>query len=564
MTILLVVLLSFHAIYATKMFMAYYDAAIANYDKSAYDLTGKWLTYSGGVPIKNGLNFPTDNSYWRSSVDSFVSIETSWYDSATIMVAINSESCNKGYFLIWLWADSDGETPRCGLGCVKASTTMEFEFVCISKNSQREASTFKVQGYPNIPTVYSLGFTNNDGKIGMNLFVKPKGMSTLQYTYISRYINYDDFFEDTKLSFKSVMGNLYYLAFIAESIDTPTFEKFSLGGNPDTEGINCPDCIGAPENLQCESGETARVLNGEIRQFYCPCSSGGYDPKTNKCIPVVTECKIPCWYGCNSQNTTQCYRKCPAEFYTYDVIGDFVDCQCPEGGVYETTISGRKNWCFRYKDQMSEMNAKMSTTTIVIIVISISVFIFVIGIIVYCCCKAYHVEEDVVPHEVEEKEIVLKAEDIHVGTECKVCYSPDVSLVVLIPCGHASICKNCVKKLKACPFCRNAIKKYDSLQKYMKLYPQLKATENSQQLDNKKPANIEFTTFIHPSPTKVEQIPKNQEKPKSEKIAEVRKIQEEEKIPEEVKINVPRVNPPDGENLTEMREIHKTERRSSH
>ena len=38
---------------------------------------------------------------------------------------------------------------------------------------------------------------------------------------------------------------------------------------------------------------------------------------------------------------------------------------------------------------------------------------------------------------------------------CKICYRTDSQLKVLRPCGHASICENCISHLNnQCPFCR--------------------------------------------------------------------------------------------------------------
>ena len=41
--------------------------------------------------------------------------------------------------------------------------------------------------------------------------------------------------------------------------------------------------------------------------------------------------------------------------------------------------------------------------------------------------------------------------------KCKVCHEED-ACVVLVPCGHLAICKNCGDSVNRCPVCRSFIK----------------------------------------------------------------------------------------------------------
>jgi len=47
-------------------------------------------------------------------------------------------------------------------------------------------------------------------------------------------------------------------------------------------------------------------------------------------------------------------------------------------------------------------------------------------------------------------------------TECSICMNdtemkPDIEFVILAPCGHYCLCKDCAVKLKMCPMCRGNI-----------------------------------------------------------------------------------------------------------
>lgn len=47
-------------------------------------------------------------------------------------------------------------------------------------------------------------------------------------------------------------------------------------------------------------------------------------------------------------------------------------------------------------------------------------------------------------------------------TECNICMNdttlkPDIIFVILAPCGHYCICKDCSSKIKECPMCRSNI-----------------------------------------------------------------------------------------------------------
>lgn len=63
--------------------------------------------------------------------------------------------------------------------------------------------------------------------------------------------------------------------------------------------------------------------------------------------------------------------------------------------------------------------------------------------------------------EDEESGQILKCESSttsmkHRSDECVICMSKE-KLVVLVPCGHTSICRKCSKRVEFCPFCRAQI-----------------------------------------------------------------------------------------------------------
>eukprot|EP01022_Parablepharisma_sp_SALTPOND_P026759 TRINITY_DN64814_c0_g1_i1.p1 TRINITY_DN64814_c0_g1~~TRINITY_DN64814_c0_g1_i1.p1 ORF type:complete len:517 (-),score=10.30 TRINITY_DN64814_c0_g1_i1:59-1609(-) len=445
----LLVLFAFSA--AVPSFFSFYDLARKDTGTMAYDLMGRGPIMEGGQKIEHGVYLPSHGKSWVNLYGNTLRISHEGYNTGTILSAFKSEHCEKGYFYSWALIQKAPEYPRCGIACNSNTTGHTWSFVCLYSGGDREESKTFTTPSGDV-TVLGISFFPENEMVGMTVFWQTKYGGVRTRSYTSTLMKYEEFFPNAKLAYRGIQGNLYYVGFLTEAIDSETFSRFSGTVDPDTKSIKCTNCLGAASELRCPSTKL-NTVPFTTREYFCSCASGeGYDLSLDKCVPATRDCYLPCERGCKSSYPTHCLYECPYPFIKVSILGDFVSCQCPGGGLQKYG----SQWCFPESPKDDPPNILLT----IVLPVLLSAAIGILIIVVVCCkCRGGSAQTQA-EDKTEPKELDLKIEDLRLGTECKVCYRPGAKLVALVPCGHASVCEDCVKKITLCPFDRSRIKKW--------------------------------------------------------------------------------------------------------
>ncbi len=457
------------AIFATTRglptYFSFYDLARTDSATTASDIVGSGPTMTGGTSITNGIYLDSAAKWNNTSTGSNILYitPTSGLSSATAIAGFNVQSCDKGYFYQWAVVTTSSAYPRCGLGCAASdNSVMTWKIYCVDALARSESSD-NFTSPINTTTVIAMQYFESNSMLGMKILVQYTGYSTLSYTYTSQRIVYSEFFPSAKLAYRPSKGNLYYVGFLSSTITNSQFSEYSGSANAATKAISCVNCIGAAADLGCGTNSVNAIWN-ETREYFCSCGSGyGYDLSLSKCVTTtVTDCSIGCASGCRKDDTTQCKSTCPSTMIINSVNGDFVTCACDTGKTYNPTTGVCQSSGSNSSGSGGSSDSSVSWQILVIIFVVVGVVIAILAYIIICCVCGRRRRQENAAAEIQGVSVIsarenFKIENIRLGNECKICYRPGVRLVAIIPCGHASVCEECVKHIKFCPFDRSPI-----------------------------------------------------------------------------------------------------------
>ncbi len=449
-------------------YFSLYDFARTNSTLLADDIVGSGPTMTGGNKTTNGVYLESATKWNSTSTGSNILYVTpaAGLSSATVIAAFNVQSCDKGYFYQWAVVTSSSAYPRCGLGCAgSGSEALTWKIYCVDAQSRSESSA-NFTTPVNVSTSIGMEYFADGTRMGMKLYALYEGGELLVYTFTSSLITYDDFFPKAQLAYRPSKGNLYYVGFLSETITSSQFLAYSSNA---TANITCANCVGTvAADLDCGT-EPLNAVPNVTRRYFCSCGQGyGYDLYLGKCVETtVTDCSIACSAGCRKDDTAQCKTNCPSSMIVSAYNGDFVTCQCETGKTM-----GSDGTCEYTATTVSTDGGLYSWRILVIIVVLVGVVVAILSYVIVCCvCSSGNSRrvasaneannppnnEPADPQHEPSPFELFKIESIRLSAECKICYRSDVRLVAIIPCGHAGVCENCVRRIGVCPFDRSRI-----------------------------------------------------------------------------------------------------------
>ncbi|MDR3548547.1 MAG: RING finger protein [Candidatus Pacebacteria bacterium] len=491
-------------------FYTFYDLARTGSATSAPDLVGSGPTMAGGSATNHGIALSSTGG-WVSKLDrASLSIQSYSSNWVSAILAFSPNKCNPGQVLLAAVA-SPGNV-SCGVVCSNSSSTaVSWRISCNASSGTEYSNDFVT--VPGKATTLGLEFYyySGDMKVRMNAYVQLEGSSSFStYSFVSTKLNFSSLFPKSRLTFLPPVGALYYLGFLITALTPSVFSDYTSDTLTATKDIVCSNCAGAAADLTCANQTELMLVPWSLREYFCTCAGNyGFDLSVSGCAQVVygDDCDLSCPSGCRATNRSVCKTYCPSDMYEIETDGEFVSCACVGSGE---TVNRVTKVCSSGSSQSQGTTAHQRTGFEVDpswkVIVGVSVPLGIVVILIVVCvirtcirkCRAQQqppqpdTNDKEHPHETKDKQR-LNLDTLKMSTECKICYRPGVRLVAILPCGHAAVCEECVKRVQSCPFDRTRIEEWivigDELKRKIEAAGGVKKEEITIKVLDSSPAN---------------------------------------------------------------------------
>ncbi len=441
-TPLFLLLLLLSLVRAHTRYFSFYDLTLSDSSHRAPDLAGTGPTMAGGSQTPAGVRISPGE--WRNgSVSGLALSLPQAVDAVEALVVWTPEGCEG------LLHGVVSKEAKCGIVCAgEDRTTVSWRLVCgaVRHNAtlttrRGKKATFRIR--------YLIGDTNNS--LGVSVSIRSVAGDT-QEQHISP-VAFDLSSSSTRLVFHPAQGVLHSVAHL------------SLVSSP------------------------------ELNAVAAASATPGYTY-----VVTYVGCKVNCPYGCRSDALSWCVYYCPTGMTVTGRSGSFVTCGCSSGQTYDSSTGKCKATSSASSAASSSTDGSIGlSATLLAVLIPIGVLLLTaIIVIVICICRyrnlrrleqrlraQAHPPANVAildpahgPHAVDKSK--LKLDSVRLSAECKICYRPDALMVAMLPCGHAAVCEDCVKKIVMCPFDRVKIVEWVVIDK--ELREQIEKTEKKEEV----------------------------------------------------------------------------------